>query len=26
VLDEYLGDRHLTQYVDLFDSLIGSGS
>jgi trehalose synthase len=22
VLDEYLGDRHLTQYVDLFDSLI----
>ncbi len=23
VLDEYLGDRHLTQYVDLFASLIG---
>jgi len=23
VLDEYLGDRHLTQYVDLFESLIG---
>jgi len=23
VLDEFLGDRHLTQYVDLFESLIG---
>ena len=25
VLDEYLGDRHLTQYVELFDNLIGRG-
>ena len=25
VLDEYLGDRHLAQYVDLFASLVAAG-
>ena len=26
VLEEYVGDRHLEQYVDLFSALVGAGS